>query len=74
MLDQTKPPDSMGGEPAVEEANQDTAIFPHPGRCANCGQRIRLLGEPTGCVTCNAWRRWTSALRIAVEALRRAAQ
>ena len=75
MPDHTKPPVStVGVEPAAEEANQDIAIFPHPGRCANCKQRIRLLGEPTGCPSCEAWRRWYQVTTMTAAALRRAGQ
>lgn len=74
MPKQMKPPASIGVEPAAEDWNQSTDIIPDPGRCANCGKRIRLIDEPANCVTCNAWRRWHSAFRLAVETLRRASR
>lgn len=74
MPKQMKPPASIGVEPAAEDRNQSTDIIPHPGTCANCRERIRLLGGLTNCPLCAAWRRWFSAQRIAAGYLREASR
>ena len=71
MPKQMKPPASIGVEPAAEDRNQSTDIILQPGTCANCRERIRLLGGLTNCPLCAAWRRWYSARRIMIELMRR---
>lgn len=71
---------SLGGNrDTAEDATHSTPSIGHPaaerklpnfGRCIACGAHIRLAGTTTTCPTCSAWRRWASAFRIAVRALR----
>lgn len=56
----------MTGAPTPSKPHR----MPELGNCANCGQRIRLVGGVTTCPTCAAWRRWYIAHRIASRYLR----
>ncbi len=55
-----------------DAGKQAVTPFLRLGNCANCGQRIRLVGGVTTCPTCAAWRRWYIAHRIASRYLREA--
>lgn len=47
----------------------DARKLPPLGQCISCGQHIRVTVAST-CGTCQAWRRWFSAHRLASQALR----
>lgn len=54
-------PDS--GREAAQVEYLNIAILPDLGVCANCGERIRVVGEPTPCPLCTAWRKWFVSTR-----------
>ena len=44
----------------AETRNSTRIVASHVGlgNCLQCGQRIKMMGDVTTCLSCRAWRRW----------------